>query len=204
MPQFDGKCEFRNSSGQVVLTIDPDAQWLQILHTPNGPAAPTMKITAGGDIHLWTNGPKKNAKRGARLNGRSGILQLGGNGQNGSVMVHDAAGNEKIDLRGETGDVMILGDLMIKNWRVSAPDYVFDESHELRTLDELKQFIAEHRHLPEIPSAGEIAESGFDVGKLCMLLLKKVEELTLYTLRQEQALRDGEKRLAALETDRGD
>lgn len=62
------------------------------------------------------------------------------------------------------------------------PDYVFDSDYELRTLNETKEFIAEHQHLPEIPSAEEIEEEGVSLGEMNMKLLKKIEELTLYQI----------------------
>ncbi len=66
---------------------------------------------------------------------------------------------------------------------ISVPDYVFEPDYELRTLQETKEHIARHRHLPEIPSAAEIGENGIDLGDMNMRLLKKIEELTLYQIQ---------------------
>ncbi len=41
-------------------------------------------------------------------------------------------------------------------------------------------FIATHKHLPELPSECEVLEQGLDVAEMNKLLLQKVEELTLY------------------------
>jgi hypothetical protein len=68
------------------------------------------------------------------------------------------------------------------------PDYVFASDFELRSLDEVATFIEENQHLPEIPSAAEIAKNGLDVGGMNILLLKKVEELTLYILQQQKEI----------------
>lgn len=49
--------------------------------------------------------------------------------------------------------------------------------------------MTQNKHLPEVPSGAEI-ENGLDVGQLQGILLKKIEELTLYTLQlQEQVER---------------
>ncbi|MDR2569346.1 MAG: hypothetical protein LBD23_03480 [Oscillospiraceae bacterium] len=40
----------------------------------------------------------------------------------------------------------------------------------------------QNKRLPEIPSAAEVAENGINIGELNALLLKKVEELTLYII----------------------
>ena len=69
-----------------------------------------------------------------------------------------------------------------------APDYVFASDYNLRSLEEVANYIKKESHLPEIPSAKEMEENGIEVGVMNMLLLKKVEELTLYTLEQENEI----------------
>jgi hypothetical protein len=71
---------------------------------------------------------------------------------------------------------------------VPGPDYVFAESYALPTLDEVKSYIDENKHLPEVPSAKEMEAKGIDVGEMNMLLLKKVEELTLYLIQQQKQI----------------
>jgi len=81
------------------------------------------------------------------------------------------------------------------------PDYVFEEDYALMSLQETEQFIKENKRLPAIPSAAEVAENGVNLGEMNALLLKKVEELTLYILQQNsdiqllkeevQALKEG-------------
>nr|WP_299384844.1 fibronectin type III domain-containing protein [Allomuricauda sp.] len=68
------------------------------------------------------------------------------------------------------------------------PDYVFDESYEAPTLEEIKTYIENHGHLPNIPSAKEVEANGLEVGEMNRLLLEKIEELTLYTLEQHQQI----------------
>ncbi|QQS06705.1 MAG: hypothetical protein IPK50_07330 [Fibrobacterota bacterium] len=48
----------------------------------------------------------------------------------------------------------------------------------------------EHKHLPEIPSAKAIEANGLDHRADDLLLLKKVEELTLHAIQQQKALED--------------
>jgi hypothetical protein len=62
------------------------------------------------------------------------------------------------------------------------PDYVFEPGHEKLTLTELENFIVLHRHLPEIPSSAEVADNGINVEEMNVVLLKKIEELTLYVI----------------------
>ncbi|WPU99901.1 hypothetical protein SNE26_28230 [Mucilaginibacter sp. cycad4] len=62
------------------------------------------------------------------------------------------------------------------------PDYVFTKDYTLPSLGEVKTYIDQYQHLPEIPSAREIAKDGQNLGEMNRLLLKKVEELTLYLI----------------------
>ena len=74
------------------------------------------------------------------------------------------------------------------------PDYVFAEDYTLRSLDEVATYIEENKRLPEIPSAAEVAENGVNLLEINRLLLKKVEELTLYILQQQKEIDELKKR----------
>ena len=66
------------------------------------------------------------------------------------------------------------------------PDYVFTDSYKLRSLKDLEAYIEENNHLPEIPSANDIQKNGIDLGENQSLLLKKIEELSLYVIAQNK------------------
>lgn len=76
-------------------------------------------------------------------------------------------------------------------------DAVFADSYRLMPLCELKGFVAAHHHLPEVPAESEVMEQGYDMGEMQGLLLKKIEELTLYILQQEERIAELEKELKA-------
>ncbi len=79
------------------------------------------------------------------------------------------------------------------------PDYVFAPTYQLRPLDEVGQFIAQHQHLPGLPSAQEVStDGGIELGKMNTQLLEKVEELTLYLLEQQKNQAQQAQQLAAL------
>ncbi len=71
---------------------------------------------------------------------------------------------------------------------VPVPDYVFEEDYKLKPLEEVEAFIKENKHLPEIPSAKEVGKSGLNLSEMNLLLLKKVEELTLYMIEQQKEI----------------
>jgi len=63
-----------------------------------------------------------------------------------------------------------------------APDYVFEQDYPLPSLEGLKAYIDQNKHLPEVPSAKEMEVDGINLKEMNLLLLKKVEELTLYLI----------------------
>ncbi|MGF7073838.1 hypothetical protein [Mucilaginibacter sp. 3215] len=76
------------------------------------------------------------------------------------------------------------------------PDYVFKPAYQLPSLTEVKSYIDQNQHLPEIPSAEEIAKEGLNLGEMNKLLLKKVEELTLYLIEKDQIIKEQQKKLS--------
>lgn len=77
------------------------------------------------------------------------------------------------------------------NW----PDYVFDEGYEIISLPKLEQYIKVYRHLPEMPSAKQIAASGLAVGEVVRLQQQKIEELTLHLIEKDKNAMQLEKKL---------
>jgi hypothetical protein len=73
---------------------------------------------------------------------------------------------------------------------VPGPDYVFDKDYKLTSLDEIKTYIDQNKHLPEIPSAKEMEKNGVQLGEMNMLLLKKIEELTLYVIELKKEVEE--------------
>lgn len=62
------------------------------------------------------------------------------------------------------------------------PDYVFSPDYELRPLQEVELFIQTHCHLPGVRSAAEMDSTSLNLADMDLLLLEKIEELTLYLI----------------------
>ncbi|PKP45366.1 MAG: hypothetical protein CVT95_08885 [Bacteroidetes bacterium HGW-Bacteroidetes-12] len=75
------------------------------------------------------------------------------------------------------------------------PDFVFNTSYELNTLAQVEEYINKHSHLPNVPSAKEVAEKGINIAEMDAILLQKIEELTLYAIAQQKQLDKQEKAL---------
>jgi hypothetical protein len=79
------------------------------------------------------------------------------------------------------------------------PDYVFEKDYRLPSLVDLEKFIQKHKHLPEVPSAKEADTKGIDLGDNQALLLKKIEELTLYIIDQNKMIMEQGSKISQLE-----
>jgi hypothetical protein len=75
------------------------------------------------------------------------------------------------------------------------PDYVFKKDYRLPDLKELEVYLAKYRHLPGIASEADVQKDGIDVGDEQAALLKKVEELTLYLIDENKALKQQNQQL---------
>lgn len=98
-----------------------------------------------------------------------------------------SSGSHKLAVGGSIGAQEIK--VEVGNWS----DFVFEESYNLPTLEEVENHIIEKGHLKGIPSAMEVEEDGIYLGEMDSKLLQKIEELTLYTIDQEKRIKNLEK-----------
>jgi len=77
-------------------------------------------------------------------------------------------------------------------------DYVFAKGYKLKSLSDVEQYILKHKHLPDVPSAEEVKENGIDMLEMNSILLKKIEELTLYTIALQKQLDAQQKEINTL------
>lgn len=68
------------------------------------------------------------------------------------------------------------------------PDYVFRKDYNLSPLNEVEEFIKKNKHLPNVPSEEEINTNGINITDLNLILLRKIEELTLYSIEQQKVI----------------
>jgi len=102
---------------------------------------------------------------------------------NGNVGIGTTTPSEKLSVNGNIRSQKMI--VTQSGW----PDYVFTSAFKLKPLSEVAKFIEQHKHLPGVPSAKEVEEKGVDVGATEALLLKKMEEMTLYIINQQKDIR---------------
>jgi hypothetical protein len=101
----------------------------------------------------------------------------------GNIGIGTTSPDSKLTVNGTIHAKEVKVDLSIQG-----PDYVFEKDYNLMSLEEIKAYIEKHKHLPEVPSAKEMETNGVNLSEMNMLLLKKVEELTLHSIKQEERL----------------
>lgn len=109
-----------------------------------------------------------------------------------------AAGNLGIGTSNPQYPLSVNGTIAAKEVIVTATgwaDYVFDAGYRLKPLEEVEEYIQANHHLPEMPSANEVAEKGVNVAEMQAKLLAKIEELTLHMIRLDRENRELKARL---------
>jgi len=113
---------------------------------------------------------------------------------NGNIAIGTAdPRNYKLAVNGN----MIATSVTVKlyaNW----PDYVFKPAYDLLPLSEVRAYIDKNQHLPEMPSEQEVAKDGINLGDMNRLLVKKVEELTLYLIDKDKQITSQQNQLDEL------
>lgn len=150
-----------------------------VFEDPGGTTARWFKLThnSGSNSLVFSSQEVANMMVFNRFNGNVG---LGINVATGFENVN----NYKLAVNGTIGAKEIKVENTVTPW----PDYVFENDYKKRSLAEVETFINEHKHLPEVPSAAEVAKNGISLGDMDAALLKKVEELTLYLIEQDKKI----------------
>jgi hypothetical protein len=124
--------------------------------------------------------------------------------KNGKIGIGTTTPDELLTVKGKIHTQEVIVDL---NGAV-APDFVFESYFEgtselkrdytLPSLNDVAAFIKANHHLPGVPSASQIESEGLSLKKMNLLLLQKIEELTLYTLEQQKEIESLQKLLSEL------
>jgi len=106
-----------------------------------------------------------------------------------------SSGNVGIGTTTPGNKLDVNGTIRAKELRVESgwADFVFDKGYNLQNLSEVELFINEHKHLPDVPDVKSVEKNGVNLGEMNALLLKKIEELTLYAIKQNKKIEALEK-----------
>ncbi|MEK7394391.1 MAG: hypothetical protein AAB214_17680 [Fibrobacterota bacterium] len=104
-----------------------------------------------------------------------------------TINIMNSSGNALFSISNNDGNAKFSGTITT-GVGTQIPDYVFEPSYKLASLSDVEAYTAQHKHLPEVPSAAEIEKGGLDLAQMNLILLKKVEELTLHAIAQQKEL----------------
>jgi len=153
-------------------------------YNPGGATTYTLKTTI--DTKVNPNGMTYNHS--AYFNG------VGSNYYEGSVGIGTRQpGEYKLAVAGT------IGARRVKVTQETWADYVFKPDYKLLPLQDVKKYIEEHKHLPDVPSETEVAKKGLDLGEMNKVLLQKIEELTLHIISQQEEIARLKERMQAVE-----
>jgi hypothetical protein len=114
-------------------------------------------------------------------------------------------GNIGIGTTNPTSKLTVAGNISSREVKVTVDagaDFVFENDYNLPSLTSLDTYIKENKHLPEIASAKEMQENGINLSEMNIKLLQKIEELTLYTIAQEEKNNIQSQKIEALEKEK--
>jgi len=127
--------------------------------------------------------------------------------QNGYIGINTTNPDAMLTVKGSIHTQEVVVDLE----GAVAPDFVFEKyykgksilnpDYEFLSLSEIEAFIKKKHHLPKVPSASEIDTNGLSLKSMNLLLLEKIEELTLHTIEQQKLIEALSKRVEKLENE---
>jgi hypothetical protein len=175
-----------------------------VLHVSNGDLL--LQNPTSGYPRLWlkdaggTNTLKLDYNS---LVGTGGNLIVRSSGAT-AILLNDVGGNVGIGTASPDQKLTVKGTIHTQEVKVDmsvpGPDYVFEKDYDLLSLTELENYINQNKHLPEVPSAKEMEKDGLNLKEMNLILLKKVEELTLHLIEQKKENNDQQKTIDNLAT----
>lgn len=156
-----------------------------------------LSVDDSGNVILVNDGGGNGGGGSSNWNLVDGRLQ---NANNGKVVIGTG-----INSFPDAFNLFVKGGILTERLRVALAnsdrwaDYVFQPDYKLMPLHDVERFIKHNQHLPNVPSAEEMAKNGIDMAETSAKLMEKIEELTLYLIEADKKIKELEKKVAGLE-----
>ncbi|MBG6133195.1 hypothetical protein IWQ47_004471 [Aquimarina sp. EL_43] len=185
--EIDGDILLRNHAGlkQIFTWHASDSNWR--IGMNENPGFSRSMLTA--HVQYLTYAPGTTQGFAVGVNQGDSSLEIRGSDHTaffrGNVGIGTTNPDMKLTVKGNIHTEEVKIDL-----NITVPDYVFKSDYNLISIEEVEKFIKINSHLPEIPSAKEFKQNGLMLAEMDMNLLKKIEELTLYTIQQQKEIKE--------------
>jgi hypothetical protein len=183
------------SSGNVGIGTLSPSQKLHVIGTIGANANMVSNPNSSAwAIYGWSNDVARIRIGGSGEGSYNGLDIQTINNKSLMRLLHN--GNIGIGTTNPTHKLEVNGTVRAKEVKLEAtnwPDYVFAEDYKLPVLEETESYIKTYGHLPGFKSAEVYEAEGVNVLELNQKLLEKVEEMMLYTIRQQQLIEEQQK-----------
>jgi hypothetical protein len=188
-----------NTGGIYVNSNEDNKSGLQLSRlkstSPAGGAyGKVLSVDDNGNVILVVDGGANVSNSWNTIDGRLH------NANNGKVVIGTG-----INSYPDAFNLFVRGGILTERVRVALAnsdrwaDYVFKADYKLMPLKDVEKFIQHNQHLPNVPSAEEMANRGLDVAETSAKLMEKIEELTLYLIEANKKIEELDKKVKNLE-----
>ncbi|MGN6417003.1 MAG: Ig-like domain-containing protein [Pseudobacter sp.] len=155
-------------STAISVTVNPSTRWSLLGNPGTNPDSVFLGTTDNKRLVFKTNNQER--------------MTILGDGYVGIGIATKPAAEAKLAVNGA------VYAKKLKITQTGWADYVFNNDYKLPSLKELEAYIKLNKHLPGVPTTTEVQKNGTDVAEIQAVLLKKIEELTLYIIEQNKKL----------------
>jgi len=177
---------FINTTGDVGVGTETPAQKLHVfdgnLKVSQTSADAILEFAAGANLWRITQNLGT---------GRLVFFYPGGGASTGSFKF-DKQGVENLLRVGVLGPTIvdINGSLVINGTTVNVPDYVFEDSYKLKSIEDQASFMYENKHLPSLPKAAEGNKAeNIDILAHQMGVLEELEKAHIYISQLNETMK---------------
>lgn len=170
----------KNASGTDEETFYVNGDGTTKIQVANGSLSPTSFLiannTSGGLDKVFF----------VQRDGSTTIQMSAGSNVNAFDILDKTTGKTNFRIKRSGTVYMREGYVQVTNF----PDYVFKPGYQLKSIEEVKQYVEKNGHLPGVPAAETVETDGMNVGEMQKAGIEKIEEIFLYLFEIKKELKE--------------
>lgn len=148
---------------------------------------------SGNNLVLGDNGSGESIVRNVpelSISFKTGFSEKMKLANNGNLLIGtNAPTNCKLGVDGNIRAKGIVAAYELVANATATPDFVFENSYSLPSLQSTKDFVKQHKHLPYIKSAKELEATGINMTEHTNGMLRHIEEMYLHIIKLEEEIK---------------